>query len=242
MRSLRPYPHEHVGNASYFEEFTQHIESGRFPDPNADLIPELTTARFVAMAAREVGEVEFANRIDEVRHPVFEPLDRFEVAAVLIDGGRSEGFDIDKFDALVAEAGFSDADAPEDNPETFLTENLSERELTFFDYPAPPLHVIESAESRGRDKVNDSAAELVESVPEQHRLYVGHRLTIEAVVLGTRGMAADVYEEVIEGIHAESLSNRRYENADEYAEVVAFNAALAAEAMLESNGELTTPP
>ena len=55
-------------------------------------------------------------------------------------------------------------------------------------------------------------------------------------------MVTDVYDEVIEEVQKRSVAGVQYEDADEYAEVVAFNVGLAAEAMLESNGELVTAP
>lgn len=59
---------------------------------------------------------------------------------------------------------------------------------------------------------------------------------------GGRDVAAGECEEVIDRIHGELLSDRRYEDEEDYAEVVAFNAALAAESMLEDDGEIVTPP
>ncbi|WP_154660466.1 hypothetical protein [Halopiger goleimassiliensis] len=47
---------------------------------------------------------------------------------------------------------------------------------------------------------------------------------------------------MIEDLRAESPSDHAYESEEAYAEVVAFNAALAGESMLEEDGELTIPP
>lgn len=49
---MTPSPQTLVSDAEYIERLTERIDQRRFPDP--DLIPELTRARFVAEAAREV--------------------------------------------------------------------------------------------------------------------------------------------------------------------------------------------
>ena len=241
MPSLRPYPAERVRDEGYLKDLESRVGTDTFPDPDADLIPRLTTARFVAESAREMGEAEFAANVERVREPVFEPLNRFEVIAALSDGNHPDEADSEEFTRLVEEMGISGVAPPEDDPERFFTDYLSARELTFFDYPAPPLHVIESAESW--DSIDDEEArERFESIPEEYRTYGEHRFRIEDIVRGARGMVTDVYDEVIEEVQKRSVAGVPYEAADEYAEVVAFNAGLAAEAMLESNGELVTAP
>lgn len=77
---------------------------------------------------------------------------------------------------------------------------------------------------------------------ERRRSYVEQRETVEAVAAGARALALDSYADVIDRIHAQELSTRTYEDEGAYADVVAFNAGLAAESMLEDDGELTTPP
>lgn len=59
MPSLRPYPAERVHDEAYLEDLESRVATDTFPSPDADLIPRLTTARFVAKAAREAGEDEF---------------------------------------------------------------------------------------------------------------------------------------------------------------------------------------
>jgi hypothetical protein len=241
MPSLRPYPAERVRDEGYLDDLESRVTTDTFPDPDADLIPRLTTARFVAEAAREAGEGEFAANVERVREPVFEPLNRFEVVAALSDGNHPEDADNEEFTRLVKEMGLSGVEPPEDDPERLFTDHLSARELTFFDYPAPPLHVIESAESWDSVDVEETR-ERFESIPEEYRTYGEQRFRIEDIVRGARGIATDVYNEVIEEVQERSVAGVQYDDADEYAEVVAFNAALAAEAMLESTGELVTAP
>ena len=177
-----------------------------------------------------------------MREPVFEPLNRFEVVAALSDGNHPDDADNEEFARHVEEMGLSEVEVPEDDLERFFTDHLSSRELAFFDYPAPPLHVIESAESWDNADNEEVARKRFESIPEEHRTYGEHRFRIEDIVRGAREMATDVYDEVIEEVRERSVAGRQYDDADEYAEVVAFNAGLAAEAMLESNGELVTAP
>ena len=221
MSSVRPYPPELVGEEAYLDELDRQLEAGRFPDPDASLIPELTKARFVAEAARATEEHLFAERIDACRDPVFDPLMRFEVVATLTDEHRRE-----QLDELVSEVDLPDTPSPEDDPEAFLSEAVSQRELTFFDYPVPPLHVIEAAVSEGRELIDGLSEERIESVPEQ-QAYLRQRVTVETIVAGARDLAASAYEDVIDRIRTESASDARYEDQDEYAGVIGFNAALA---------------
>lgn len=236
------YPSDHIGDDAYLDEFTQRLEAGRFPAPDARLIPELTSARFVAAGAREANEYAFAAQVDDRRNPVFAPLSRFEAVATLMDDRRREQLGEEEFDELMSDVELLETVSFEDNPAVILNETLTKREMTFFDYPAPPLHVIEGAASEGREMIDYSATERAERAPDRHRTYVQQRATIEAIVIGGRDLAAAAYEEVIDRIHGESPSDRRYEDEDDYAEVVAFNAALAAESMLDDDGEIGTPP
>lgn len=242
MPGVRSYPPELIGDEEYLDALDERLEEDRFPDPNASLIPELTTARFVAEAACDADENAFAETIDDRRGPVFDPLIRFEVVATLIDEQQREQLEEDKLDELVAKAGLQGIISREDDPEVIVEEGLTGRDMTFFDYPTPPLHLIEGAESKGREIMENSPQERAENRSDQHQTYVQQRGTIEAVVIGGRDVAAEAYEDVIDHIHAESYSERTYEDEEEYAEVVAFNAALAAESMLEDTGEIVTPP
>jgi hypothetical protein len=65
MPPVRPYPPELIGNEEYLDELDQRLKEGRFPDPDASLIPELTQARFVAECARTANENTFADQIDD---------------------------------------------------------------------------------------------------------------------------------------------------------------------------------
>ncbi|WP_049927714.1 hypothetical protein [Halopiger goleimassiliensis] len=237
----RPFPPELVGDEAYAAALEDRIDRDRFPDPNADLLPELTKARFVADAARAGGAAEFADRIDRLREPVFEPFVRFEAVMTLVtDRDRLEGAEID---ALVTKAGLENESVPLDaEPGTIIETALDERERTFTHYPGPPLHVIESAESRGRELLDEGPDERAQAVDADHRPYVRQRATIEAIVAGGREIAAEAYDDVIDRITDESPSNRTYEDENEYAEVVAFNAAVAGDSMLEEDGQLLVPP
>jgi hypothetical protein len=236
----QPYPPELIGDEEFLDALDKRIEDGRFPNPDAELVPELTKARFVADAARDADQARFADRIDNLRSPVFEPLIRFEAASTLIQ--HREQLDEDEFNDIVSKAGLKGNISFEDDPALIIEEGLTERDKTFFDYPAPPLHVIESAETRGRELMESSPEKRAQSVDEQHHTYVQQRATVEAIVIGARDLAVKAYDDVIDRIHAESSSNWTYEDEEEYAEVIAFNASLAAESMLEHQGEIITPP
>jgi hypothetical protein len=236
------YPSEHIGDDAYLDELTRRLEAGRFPDPDASLIPEVTRARFVAAGAREANEHAFAAQVDDRRNPVFAPLTRFEAIVTLMDDRRRDQLGEEEFNDLMSDVELPETVSFGDDPAVILTETLTKREMTFFDYPSPPLHVIERAASEGREMIDPSSNERAESVPDRHRTYVQQRATIEAIVIGGRNVATGAYEEVIDRIHRESPSDRRYEDEDDYAEVVSFNAALAAESMLEDDGEIVTPP
>ena len=210
-------PSARVGSEAYLATLGARIDSDGFPKPDPDLIPALTEARFVVDAATEAENEEFASSVSDLRRPVFEPL---------VD-----------FDATVAEARQTEVE----DPEAFVEERLSRRERTFLDYPAPPHHFIEAAENRGREVLDATARreELREAVGDSVVAYVDHRLTIEMVVAGGTDVGREVYSEWSERA---SRTGIEYDSADHYGDVVAFNGALAAEAMLEHNGEIVTPP
>lgn len=238
-----PFPRELVDVDEYVDELADAIERKRFPELDADLVPELTKARFVADGARNRGNVEFTDRIERLRETMFEPLVRFEAVSALADERRRDRLDRSEIAELVSKAGLDgEAVTPDADLETLVDDALDDRESTFFDYPAPPLHVVESAESRGHELLDETPDRGDAAGSDERRTYVRHRTTVEAVVVGARDVATEAYDDVIERIRAESPSNRAYEDAETYAEVVAFNAALAGEAMLEEDGKLTTPP
>lgn len=239
----RPFPRALVGDGAYVDDLERSIEQRRFPDPDASLLPEVTKARFVADAARDAGSEPFARRIERRREPLFEPFYRFELLSLFGDEQRQDDLTEDEIDEAFERAGLDDEDVTlEDDPETVVETVYTDRDLTFADYPATPLHVVEGAASRGRELLDETPDERAASVDDEHRPYVRQRAQIEAVVAGARDLAAKAYDDVIDRIREESPSNRPYEDAESYAEVVAFNAALASEAMLEEDGEITTPP
>lgn len=239
----RPFPRALVGDDAYVDDLERRIEQRRFPEPDASLLPEVTKARFVADAARDAGSEPFARRIERLREPLFEPFYRFELLSLFGDEQRRDELAEDEIDEALERAGLDDENVTlEDDRETVVETAYTDRDLTFADYPAPPLHVIEGAASRGRELLDETPDERAASVDDERRPYVRQRAQIEAVVAGARELAAEAYDEVIDRIREESPSNRTYEDAETYAEVVAFNAALASEAMLEEDGELTTPP
>lgn len=213
------------------------------PTRTPDLIPELTKARFVAADARDAGGDQFADRVAAVRDPAFEPLNRFDAVSILASERRREQLDDERREKLRETAGLADANVTlEDDPEVVFSTLLDDREKTFFDYPGTPLHVIEAAESEGLDLLAASPDERAADVDESHRTYVRQRARIEVVVAGARRLATEAYGETIDQITERSPSDRTYDSAEAYASVVAFNAALAAEAMLAEDGELVTPP
>jgi hypothetical protein len=242
MPDARSSPPELIGDEAYLDALDERLDADRFPDPDASLIPALTTARFVAEAACDAGETAFAEKIDARRGPVFDPLIQFEVVATLSDDQQRERLAADEFEELVSQAGLNGTISREDDPAVIVEAGLTEREMTFFDYPAPPLHVIESAKATGKELMDRSPDERTETSSDQQQLYIQQRGTIEAVVIGGRDVAAEAYDDGIDRIHAKSPSERTYKDEEEYAEVVAFNAALAAESLLEDNEELVTPP
>ncbi|NHN58656.1 MULTISPECIES: hypothetical protein [Halorussus] len=210
-------PSDRVDSNAYLTTLESRIDASGFPDPDPGLIPSLTEARFVVDAATDAGNQEFASAVSDLRRPVFEPLA--------------------DFDATMARA----RETTVNDPEQFVEEHLSRRERTFLDYPAPPHHFIEAAENRGRQVLDTTArrAELREAVGDSPSTYVDHRLTVETVVAGGTDIGREVYPEWAE---RDSRSGIEYDSADHYADIVAFNGALAAEAMLEHNGKIVTPP
>lgn len=210
-------PSDRVGSEPYLATLRDRIDADRFPDPSPDLIPLLTEARFVADAGTAAGNREFASSVSDLRDPMFDPLNHF--------------------DETVARAGETEVD----DPGAFVEEHLDRRERTFLDYPAPPHHFIEAAQIRGREQTDADARreELREAVGEESATYVDHRATIETVVAGGIDIGRAAYEEQPD---REFPSGVEYDSPDHYADVVAFNGALAAEAMLEHGGEIVTPP
>lgn len=239
----RPYPAALVGAAQYVTALAEWIERARFPDPDPDLVPALTKARFVVEAATQAGEVDFAEQVRTQREPVLEPLRRYDAVVTLVSEARRERLSADERAELRSLAGLDDEDVSwDDGRQAVLEATLDERALTFFDYPGPPGHVIEAAHDRGRDSLDRDPDERATAVDEDPRPYVRQRATVEAVVTGGRDLAAAAFDEHVEQIRAASPSERDYGSPEEYARVVAFNAALAAESMLAEDGELVTPP
>lgn len=239
----RPMPADLVGSGPYVDALGGRVERDRFPDPDADLLPELTKARFVAAAATDAGEDEYAERVSDHRGPAFEPLHRFDAVVVLSTERRREQLNETQRERLLAETGLDDENVSwDDDRAAVVTRVLDDRELTFFDYPAPPHHLIEAAESTGLDRLDRGPDERAEAVAEAHRPYVRQRAQIEAVVVGAREVAMDAYDDASDRLRQASPTDWEYTGPEDYAEVVAFNASLAAESMLASDGKLPTPP
>lgn len=239
----RPYPTVLVGDERFIEGLDVAIEEGAFPDPNPGLIPVLTKARFVAEAARDEQEEAFADRIAERRDPLFEPLKRFDALTVLLDEGRREELNASERERLREVTGIDDAEVSlEDDPEEIADALLDDRIRTFSHYPGPPLTVIEAARDRGVELLEEPPDERAADVADEHAEYVRQRGVVQAVVAGARDLAPDAYEDVATRFRESDRREWPYEDETEYADVVAFNAALAAESMLESDGELVTPP
>lgn len=236
---MKPFPRELVGDDAFVDQLTDSIESRQFPSPEPDLAPVLTKARFVADAAEAAGEDAFAVSVSELRDPLFEPLRRFDTVVKIASLSAEDRLDEGDLDELTSQVGLGPDELPlDEGPETIVETTLTDREQTFLDYPGPPGHVVEAAQSHGRDQAGQPPEQRASDFPEPQREYVRHRTTVEQVVAGAETVAADAYDEMTSG---DSLS-RTYESSDEYASVVAFNIALAAESMLEDDGELITPP
>lgn len=239
----RPMPQTFVGQEKYVHALAASVDQDGFPSPDPDLVPALTKARFVGEASREDGEDGFADRVAELRDPVVAPLRRFDAVTVLATPDRRERLNDTQRQRLRETADLESRGVSlSDDPETIRREGLSDRERTFFDYPGPPLHVVEAAESRGLETLDRGPEERAADVDEPHRRYVRQRTRVVAVVGGAREVAAEAYDQAIDRIRNRSLSNRPYETTAAYEDVVAFNAGLAAESMLETDGELVTAP
>ena len=239
----RPFPSTLVGDETFVRALDHVAESGSFPQPDAGLVPELTKARFVAATARDEGNERYADRVEQRRDQPFDPLDRFDAVTVLSSEDRRESLDEAERERLRSVAGFDETGlSPDDERELVFTELLTDRERTFFHYPGPPGHVIEEAAARGRESLDTPPAERAADAPDEHATYVHQRATVEAVAAGGRELATEASEAVADQLREEDSLGWPYDDTDEYAATVAFNAALAAESILEANGELVTPP
>lgn len=239
----QPYPSDLVGRPAFVDELDTHVGQARFPDPSPSLIPELTKARFVAVAAEDDGEAAYADRIRAIREPVFEPLYRYDAVVVLLSEDRRERLNDTRLDQLRSQAGIDDANVTlTDDPEQIVESLLDERAMTFGHYPNAPIHFINAAESRGLDALEQSPDERAATAPDAHRTYVRQRTRIRAVVDGGREIATAAYEDRIDELLDQAPGDRQYDSASAYADTVAFNAALAAESMLETSGEIVQGP
>lgn len=239
----QPFPSTLVGDENFVEALDTATERWGFPEPNPDLLPELTKARFVAEAARGDGDDAFADRLADLREPVVKPLDRYDAVTILVDETRREDLDEKQRERLRSIAGIDEADVSlDDDPQVVVDELLDDRERTFFHYPAPPVHVIEASADRGRDLLDEPPEERAQTVADEHAEYARQRGTVEAVVAGGTDLATEAYEDVAERFREDDRIEWPYDDEEEYAAVVGFNAALAAESMLAKDGELVIPP
>lgn len=74
MANGQPSPADLVGETAYLETFSEQVTTGDFPNPDADLVPELTKARFVIKAAHDTGDATFAEQLESQRETVFNPF------------------------------------------------------------------------------------------------------------------------------------------------------------------------
>lgn len=214
-------PSDRVTSAAYLSTLDERLASDGFPDPNPALIPLLTEARFVATAAADAGNDEYADRVRDRRAPVVTPLENF--------------------DRTVRELRTGTEPPDRAAARTEIRERLDRRERTFFDYPGPPHHFVEAAADGGREALDAATRieELQAATADRWNEYVDQRVTVTAVATGGTEIATSAYEE---WSRTDSPSGIEYDDADQYADVVAFNGALAAESMLAANGELVVPP
>lgn len=239
----RPFPATLVGDETFVRALDHVAETGSFPHPDPGLVPELTKARFVAATARDDGDERYADRVERRRHPLLDPLERFDAVTVLSSEDRRESLDEAERERLRSVAGFDETGlSPDDDRESVFADHLTDRERTLLHYPGPPAHVIESAAARGEESLDTPPAERAADAPDEHTTYVRQRATVEAVAVGGRELATEMSETVADQLRRRDSLGWPYDDTDEYAATVAFNAALAAESMLEADGELVTPP
>ena len=237
-------PRDRVGDDEYVRRLEDRIERDRFPDPT--LVPRLTEARHVAIAAREAGDEAFADRVLEACDSVLVALHNFDTVMRVTRYVEEDTLDdladdtIRELDALDV---FDGVDVTDADAETIATEALEPRELRFLDYPMPPNDLVRNAVDIGLEELDVVLEEEVAAAEDALETFVAERLKTEAVVEGARLIATDAYESgLVDGVFEESLADSTYESADHYARVVAFNAGLAAESMLAQRGEIVTPP
>lgn len=122
---------------------------------------------------------------------------------------------------------------------------LTEREASFLHYPGPPHHFIEAAEDEGLSQLGEEypSADL-DSLEDQ---FDEEQMRLEAVYRGAKSLAEQQFHEVQEQFQDPAYEDEiqktfAYDSAAEYASTIAFNAALAAEAWLEDEGDLIYGP
>lgn len=199
-----------VGSTQYIKDL-ETLENKDFSDYGPEDVLELNRARYVVQAARDAGDYAYADKVTDIRQEFFDPLERFDRK-------------VHKYD---------DPNHPEK-----LYRNLDDREKTFLHYPAPPNHLLPGAEARGRTTVPQhvwQAADQDEFLKGQARL--------KAVGEGASQLAKQEYQNVKQNWQnaAATIGNNidlgfDYKTVDEYADAVAFNITLAAEAMFETHG------
>lgn len=238
-------PTAHVGSEEYVETLRERIERDRFPDPDPELVPRLTEARHVALAAHDAGNESFAERVLEARESAMDPLHNYDTAmrvTQFVEDDRLDDLESETIRELDELAPFDGVDITDDDAATIMTEALTPRELRFLDYPMPPNDLVRNALDIGLEELDHGPEAEREGVETELEAFVAERAKVEGVREGARLIATDAYESgLVEDIFAESLSNSAYDSADHYARVVTFNAGLAAESMLATSGEIVTP-
>lgn len=71
-----------------------------------------------------------------------------------MDDRRRDQLGEEEFEELMSDVELPETVSFADNSAVILNETLTKREMTFFDYPAPPLHVIEVAASEEREIID----------------------------------------------------------------------------------------
>lgn len=201
-----------VGSQDYLKEL-ETLEQQHFSQYTPDDVLELNRARYVAEAARTAGDQRYADRVEDIREEFFEPLDSFDLKAMKYD----------------------DPNDPE-----LLYKKLTDREKTFLHYPGPPNHLLPAAEGAGMMAVPQNKLQEAEQDD-----FLKGQVRLKAVGEGAKQLARQSYQDMKQ--HWEQADDDDdvsddidfgfdYKSADEYANAVAFNITLAAEAMFENNG------
>ncbi len=225
-------PSDHVGSETYLATLDRRAAACEFPHPDPEAVPALTTARYVARAAADAGDDEFATAVRERRDPVVEAVAAFDEAV-------------------------ADLRAAEGSPDPT---RLAPRTRTFLDSPGPPHDLAEVAEARGRETVaveaatttHDRERRRVRAVAVGARTVTEEALDEAGVEGWPPGAAPPRVGTVIQALGSAdgdpetaddgAAEGETYDTRAAYVDTVAFNLGLAAEAWLAERGDIPRAP